>query len=493
MSPTRKWIRKWTMLSHRWSGIFFSLLFFVWFFSGIVMMYAGYPRVGPAERIEHAPAIAAGKVKYSPVEAWRRSGLSALPRRAQLQMLGDRPLYRFTVSGKPAAVWADNGEPLRSVGQNLAFRVASGWMKVPPTRFEGYLTEPDQWTVPGGTQSLGPLWKFSWTSGEEIYVSSKTGEVAQFTTRASRIGAYFGAIPHWIYFTPLRRDQMLWSKAVIWLSAAGTLMSVLGMIAGLWLYSPSRKYRFPDGPSPIPYSGMKRWHLILGLIFGLVTCTWIFSGLMSMSPMPALTRNRAPVLSIRDRDIDLASFRESPPADVLKNVPPVRDMEMISLAGRPFYLTPDQILPLRGQPFSAFASRDLLQSVPGEIAELRTVYEYETYYVDRHGRKPLPVFYVRWKDQADAGYYLDPRTALVVQSVSAGARWNRWLYHGLHSLDLPWLYRYRPLWDVIVLGLMAGGTALCLTSLVIGWRVLKRKLNSRPNCLQNRRRQELSI
>jgi hypothetical protein len=53
---------------------------------------------------------------------------------------------------------------------------------------------------------------------------------------------------------------------------------------------------------------------------------------------------------------------------------------------------------------------------------------------------------------------------------------SRWLYHGLHSLDFPWLYNYRPLWDIVVITFMIGGTALCVTSLILAWRVLGRKL-----------------
>ena len=55
---------------------------------------------------------------------------------------------------------------------------------------------------------------------------------------------------------------------------------------------------------------------------------------------------------------------------------------------------------------------------------------------------------------------------------------SRWLYHGLHSLDFPWLYDYRPLWDIVVITFMLGGTALCVTSLILAWRVLGRKLRS---------------
>ena len=37
---------------------------------------------------------------------------------------------------------------------------------------------------------------------------------------------------------------------------------------------------------------------------------------------------------------------------------------------------------------------------------------------------------------------------------------------------------YRPLWDIVVITFMAGGTALCVTSLVLAWRVVGRKLRT---------------
>ena len=73
-------------------------------------------------------------------------------------------------------------------------------------------------------------------------------------------------------------------------------------------------------------------------------------------------------------------------------------------------------------------------------------------------------------------YYIDLRTAHLVEAYDNASRWNRWLYHGWHSFNLPWLYRYRPAWDALVLVLLAGGSALCYTGVVIGWRLLVRKL-----------------
>ena len=80
-------------------------------------------------------------------------------------------------------------------------------------------------------------------------------------------------------------------------------------------------------------------------------------------------------------------------------------------------------------------------------------------------------------DAAGTRYYIDPEDRARSSSSYSARDWvSRWLYHGLHSLDFPWLYKYRPLWDIVVITLMLGGTALCVTSLMLAWRVLARKL-----------------
>ena len=81
----------------------------------------------------------------------------------------------------------------------------------------------DQWTVTGQYRSLRPLWKFAGADGEVVYVSDISGEVVQHTDCLSRSGSYFGAVPHWIYFTQLRKDAALWSIVAISLSGAGVV------------------------------------------------------------------------------------------------------------------------------------------------------------------------------------------------------------------------------------------------------------------------------
>src|SRR4029453_1016596 len=108
--------------------------------------------------------------------------------------------------------------------------------------------------------------------------------------------------------------------------------------------------------------------------------------------------------------------------------------------------------------------------------EATVIDQYDAYYLDRRRKRPLPVILVRLGDASRTRYYIDPRTLRLVGGFYS-QRWpERWLYHGLHSFDFPWLYNHRPLWDLVVLVFMVGGAALCVTSCILAWGVLGRKL-----------------
>ena len=69
---------------------------------------------------------------------------------------------------------------------------------------------------------------------------------------------------------------------------------------------------------------------------------------------------------------------------------------------------------------------------------------------------------------------MDPARGGIVLKTDDTRRLRRWLYQGLHSLDFPFLYYKRPLWDVVVIVLSIGGLALSATTLVPAWRRLRR-------------------
>jgi hypothetical protein len=309
------------------------------------------------------------------------------------------------------------------------------------------------------------------------------------------MAAYFGAIPHWLYFTPLRKNALLWRELVIWASGIGFFISLLGIVAGVWVYSPRRRYRSPQGSSSVPYTGQKRWHVIVGLMFGLVTCTWVLSGFLSMGPFESLLQSpsMAPRLAsgLRGGPFELAAFAAKDPRQALVQVAPelrVKELQFAVFAGEPIYLAIEapersRVVPVHYESASFFdpdivATVLTMASQPFELVEARLVDKYEAYYVDRHHDLPLPALFVRLNDPDRSTYYIDLRTARIVQAYSARSRWNRWLYHGLHSFDLPWLYQKRPAWDVLMFVLLLGGATLSVTAVTIGWQLLRGKFRS---------------
>jgi hypothetical protein len=285
----------------------------------------------------------------------------------------------------------------------------------------------------------------------------------------------------------------------VWSSGVATFAALLGLIVGIWMYSPAKRYRFAGQPTSIPYTGQKRLHMIFGLFFGIVACTWAFSGMLSMEPFPLTSgggpRGRAGTparinAALRGRLAELAAYDARHPREAIERVASrlkVKELEYTSFAGEPVYLATGEdrstrVIPMEGAPLDEFNRKQIMNLVAtaspiGSLAEIRVMPEYDAYYLDRHGQRPLPVILARLNDPFGTRFYIDPRSARVVGNYSSRSWMNRWLYHGLHSLDFPWLYKNRPAWDFVVLLLLLGGTSLCVTSVIIGFQFLRRKLS----------------
>jgi hypothetical protein len=494
-------LKRFVIFVHRWLGIALCLIFLLWFPSGIGMMYWDFPSVSPSDRLERSAALDRSKIVLSPAEAAARFEGATPPGQVVLNTFDGRPVYRFRSGGGQAIIYADTGEEQLEVSKEMMGRIVSAWTGQPVTAATVEpIAEVDQWTVQSRLSDISPLWKYSWPGGDQVYISEATGEVEQFTTTASRLGAYVGAIPHWLYFTPLRKHGLQWSRLVIWSSGIGTVAAILGVIVGIWMYSPARRYRYAGAPTSIPYRGQKRWHMVFGLIFGLGAATWAFSGMLSMDPFPMQRSDRpaggrrgggVPGIpqALRGRGSQPAAFAPKHPREALAQIPDleVKELELTSFAGEPVYLATiargdTRIIPVDGEPRVEFDRQRIIDVVTKAAqanggAAITVLDQYDRYYLDRRRQRPLPVMLARLNDTGQTRYYIDPKTARVVGNYSARNWMSRWLYHGLHSLDFPWLYNYRPVWDVVVITFMVGGTALCVTSLILAWRVLGRKLS----------------
>lgn len=487
--------------THRWLGIAGGVFFAMWFASGIVMMYARMPSLAPEERLMRLPVLDLSRVRVRPAEAARIAGLT--PERVRVAMLGDRPVYRVSDGGPWATVFADNGQMLAQVTPDEALDIARRFApeRRSAVRYDAFLPDADQWTF--SVRGAVPLHRLALdeTGDAVLYVSAQSGEVVMKTTQAGRRWGYLGAVPHWLYFAALRRHPAIWAPLIVWLSIAGCVLSLSGLVWGIWRYSRARRYRLKRVLSHTPYAGLMRWHHYAGLVFGLATFTWIFSGLLSMDPWawsPETSPTHEQQEAVDGGPLNLnellaADVRDG--AAVLGTEGDLRGIEIIQFQGTLYLAAERAPAGVAGSPSSnrrlvpafaleqgafdrfddsavLWAARAAMRGVA--IEDAQWLQSYDAYYYDREGALPLPVLRVRFMDPARTWLYLDPRSGAIVQKEERLSRVNRWLYHGLHSLDIPFLYYRRPLWDIVIIVLSAGGIVLSLTTMPVGWHRIRR-------------------
>jgi hypothetical protein len=471
--------------THRWMGIAGGLLIFVWFASGIVMMYARMPELDPAEQLARLPAIDVASIRVAP------AAIAPDAARVTITSFNGRPVYRVAGPGGPRTIFADTGKVLEPLNADRALEIAGAFAGSPASaiRYETRLEDADQWTF--NVRAQMPVHRIALgdPEGTELYVAEKSGEVVQKTTASGRRWGFLGAVLHWIYFTPVRRNAPFWNQAIIWLSIAGIVMSLAGLLWGIWRYSPRRGYRLKGRHHHSPYAGMMRWHHYAGLIFGLTTITWIFSGLLSMDPWdwhPSIAPTRAQRDAVsqgpmQPADIPLDTLRAAL-AGFAPTIP--KEVEIVRFRGRHYLRAQSGLVsvdrPVAG-PVAAFnadailaAAEDAMKGVA--VAGVSWLDRYDAYYYDRDGQLSLPVLRVRYADPQQTWLYLDPRRGAIVRKEEKLTRINRWLYHGLHSFDFPFLYYRRPLWDIVVIVFSLGGIVLSVTTVTAAWRRLRRRV-----------------
>ncbi|WP_234735074.1 PepSY domain-containing protein [Tellurirhabdus bombi] len=508
-----KLLVKWTLLIHRYLGFLLSLLFVIWFLSGFVMMYVGFPTMKHHQRLQKLPVIDLSQCRLSPPEALQKAGIADTLRTFRLGMLLNRPVYRFiTLKNEHRVVFADNGEVYAGADTAQAARIATAFVKGTsrPQAVET-LTEIDQWMAAHRSQGYLPnvhRLEMDDKAGTYVYVSVASGEVVQMLDASQRFWAWLGPIPHWIYPTVLIRNRPVWNQVVVWSSGIGTLMCVAGIVMGFVRY----KRRRADSWAFSPYKKKWfRWHHYTGFVFGIFVFTWVLSGLFSMNPIdfgPSIDKRLEEMQYWSGGPLNpaLVKLRPEKAAQLLQPELAVKEVHLIQLFGKPYYLAYQDDHHTRllaadqeeSKPLEAL-SPDLfiapIQTLnPGyKIIESNVLTDYDDYYYSKKRERRLPVLRIKLDTPEKTWYYIDLKTGQIVLKHERGSRLERWLYHGLHSLDFRFLLYKRPLWDIVVGTLMLGGTLVSLTGLVLTWKWLRRKFRRKSKPKRYKRPVRLGI
>lgn len=464
--------RRPVVLTHRWLGMSLGLLVAMWFITGMVMMYARMPRLPAIERLARLEPLEFSRAHVSLPEAVGQRHLGPVHALRIVMLLG-RPVYHVLTDRGWASISSENGQLLAALNRDEALELARRFDPIDAAtmRYDTRLVDADQWTLENRT--LLPLHRIAVGDPLDtyLYVSERSGDMELRTTGRERRLAYAGAVLHWLYFAPLRRHGTAWAQTIIWVSLAACLMCGAGLLWGVYLGLPS------------PHRGLMRWHHRCGLVFGAATLTWTFSGLLSLDPWdwhPSTqpTREQRDAFSGGPVRLDERLFDRVRHAAVERIShglrTSAREIEIVPFRGDARVIVDGQTGNLIDRSALIAAARD---AMPGTaIADIAWLDEYDAYYYDRQRELPLPILRVRYSDNAHTWLYIDAARGAIVRKEERLTRLNRWLYHGLHSLDFPFLYGRRPLWDLIVILLSVGGLSSAITAARPAWRRLRRRM-----------------
>ncbi len=485
-------ITKLMLTIHRILGSLLSILFLVWFLSGLVMIYHTFPRADRADkrakmdylRAADLPSLQTIKDRLPKGEPIKNITLNSYLGQTVFHIRTDKNSYDIP---------ADSTETLPVIDEKRIRETASLWCTAPVGKVDT-LYALDQWIPFGNLKKEFPIYKFHFADQErhQLYISSKSGEVLQYTDKDSRLWAWLGAIPHWVYFTSLRQDAELWIKVVVWLSGIGCIMCIAGIYLGVRDFRLARKRKLASPYKKFWY----KWHHIIGTAFGLFVLTFTFSGMMSLA--------RVQDWGLRAKlDINPAQeLRKLAPSpldypldyrDVIQAYPgQIRQLEWGCFGDIPFYTiladandivvnanSEHTVSPLK---LDTEDIHSVLAQVHGtECAmDIRLLEEYDTYYISRKRKLDLPVWKVTIEDIDKSCYYINPGNGQY-RYVNTPARWNHWMYPALHSLNIKILVDHPILWNIVMWGLMLGGTFVSLSGVWLGIKFLRRKIHRLTN------------
>jgi hypothetical protein len=464
------------------------LMFFLWFASGIVMMYVEYPELTEQERIRGLSSLDldAGNIRVDSLEQLASSNKELLNLRVNSHL--GRPVFHTQFDdGTTSVIFADNGETVQTAKKATAEAAASIFAKNSglggDPRYIKQL-EMDQWTVYGGFNAHRPLHQVALdnSGGTILYLSNLTGQVIRDTHAWERRWNWVGSTIHWIYPMQLRKYPDIWANVVIVLSMLGIVAVASGTVIGLLRLRTTKRYR---NGSVTPYEGMQKWHHLLGIAFTVFITTFVVSGMLSMNPFgifdeksssaPQIDRYEGGALKLEGlkRAMDSLYLRDA-------ELEGVKELLWQQINGYGVLIARTDsgpfVLNLSSSEIAIRIKETLPLLLPNHaLTELERLESFDNYYYSTHNRyRPLPVYRARFNDEESTWYYIDADTGEILFRSTTISRIERWLYNGLHSLDFQFLLANRPLWDIVVLLLSVAGIAASYTSIVIAWRRLNK-------------------
>jgi uncharacterized iron-regulated membrane protein len=525
---------------HRWVGVALALFMLLWFFSGLVIIYAEPTTPTRAQQLANAESLLPESTWLSAGEAWEKSAAqrrellagkkertrdaNAAPVNAMNAMKphngADEPVEARLVQQAGQPVWlvedkrgqhvalsAIDGK-LHETTPEQALKIADNWLRLKTGGITGALSYSETIAKPAilrNQEGLSPFHRIlvNDSAGSELLISARTGEVVSDATFIQR-GFYWAG--NWVHlFRPLELTSLSESRVTIltWTAFTVIVATLTGLIVGWLRWRPGLfgKKTYSEGRVH-PYRNVWfKFHFWGGLIGGMLALTWGLGGFLNNNPWqifsPASPSKEELVHYVGG---EIPGVSNSWHAEA--RIPRVNEAEIVEQLWRrlgdetvELALARDgrRLPKTTNYSVTSFSDASLLAAVhriagDAPVKTQTLLQEYDSYYYLRFHRdvadRPLPVLLVELGDAAGTHLYIDPQDGRLLARQDSSRRVFRWLYSALHHWDFGWLY-HRPLWDAWMLTWVLLGLTLSVTAVVIGWKRLvhtfQRKRHHAPN------------
>ena len=431
------------VMIHRYLGIVFGVVILLWCLSGFVMMFVQYPSLTSQERYSYMSPLSlnlccgALDISTNDLHQFESFTLRQTSSGPLLKLINDDETYFFdAISGtlKTPATSLTRLSSAEQIASNLG---------IVGVQSLG-LVDVDQWSIIPSVAKNGPFEIFQLDDSDQsrLYFSQGTGELVHQVTFIERTWGWVGSVIHWIYPTVIRSNTELWVQLVIWLSAISLFMVLVGAFIGI------TRLRNKGGWRKSPYEGRFLWHHYSSLFTGVLMLTWLFSGLMSMSPW-GLMEGRSfaeeeynlkgpgfsltpklqtafenlhtldiPNTTVEVKGVMVAGFLNVTATDSHGKRTLIRRIVIDDYTDNKFP-SPDD-LAARMRPSAIISSVDFLTSG-------------DSYYYSHHNKRNFPVYRIIYEDSERI--YLDGLSLDLAAVFDSGRKTKRWLYLGLHRGD----------------------------------------------------------
>ena len=441
---------------HRFTGVTIAVFFIMWFVTGIILLYHGYPRVTATDHYRHM----------------QRIDPDGLPDVCDIPGLSDTAAVMTLSVGNRLGetVWSISGinrhtaTPMDAKPETGGYFVISGDSLIAAKSLTGSdidsiahvwcsegsivridtLNARQQWVMYERYEKSLPILRYYFDDEErsEVFISLKTGEVLQTTTFSQRVWSWIGAIPHKLYIPVLRKDVKRWENVLL----AGGLFCLVAALSGMYMgiyYCVANRRKHNDFGSPFK-KRIWRHHHISGLIFGIFLIAWGVSGSLAMQRVPKGLGEYKGDYCVRSsklwgkQPLRLEDYRLDY-RELFKTYKDIKSISWEHFGNIPAYLVVNGTEEVyvdasrEGVVVPLDLSRDAVEQAVkryfGKDARfsMTLMDKYDEYYLSRPGGYPLPVWKVEVENPDGSRMYISPSDGYV-KYLNHNRMAKKWLF-----------------------------------------------------------------